>query len=220
MPDDDGSNVVTLHPAAGKSKRGTKQGRKANSPQGATSGAKAITAKTLEGRAIELRLRGYSLEAIADELGWETPSAAYKAIMRGLAVEYPEAQRDQLRRLELAKLDRLEAAHTPAATNGVPVMIEDEPLLDREGYAVMTPPSEKSAGVVIRCIQMRSKLQGLEAPVQVALSTREGEAVEINVTHSLDPAFVAAAELVRDRIVRQSIERAGDVIDVTPPDLV
>jgi hypothetical protein len=197
VPDDDTTNVVQLKPPAAK-RRGNKKGRQPAGAIGPISGAKEITAQQKEARAIELRLRQYTLQQIADELGWETPSAAYKAIMRGLAAEYPEAQRDQLRRMEIARLDDVERITWPDALAG----------------------DDRARNTILKCIAQRSKLNGLEAPQQVTLSTREGEPVEVNVTHSLDPAFVAAAELVRSRIVQQSIERAGDVVDVTPTDTV
>ncbi len=189
---DDQDNVVTLHQPK---PRGNKRGRKAGSPAGPISGAKEITAQQKSARAIELRLRGYTLQQVADEIGYQDPSGAYSAIMRGLAAELPEAQRDQLRRVEVAKLNEVERITWPDALAG----------------------DDKARNTILRCIAQRSKLNGLEAPQQVQLSTREGEPVEVNVTHSLDPAFVAAAELVRSRIVQQSIERAGDgVIDVIP----
>lgn len=219
MPDDE-SNVVTLRPSGDKPS-GNKKGRKAGSPAGPISGAKAITAEQRTARAIELRLRNYTLQQIADEVGYSDPSSAFKAIMRGLAAELPEAQRDQLRRLEVAKLNALEEAHRPAATLGE--IVHDaagDPLYDSDGHVLRYRPDEKAARIVLSCIDRRSRLLGLDAPQQVTLSTREGEPVEVNVTHSLDAAFVQAAELVRSRIVQQSIERAGDVVDVTPTDAV
>lgn len=197
MPDDE-SNVVTLR-LSGDKPSGNKKGRKAGSPAGPISGAKAITAEQRTARAIELRLRNYTLQQIADEVGYSDPSSAFKAIMRGLAAELPEAQRDQLRRLEVAKLNDVERITWPDALAG----------------------DDRARNTILRCIDRRAKLLGLDAPQQVTLSTREGEPVEVNVTHSLDAAFVQAAELVRSRIVQQSIERAGDaVIDVTPTDAV
>lgn len=219
MPDD-GDNVVTLRPADSKP-GGTKRGKRAGSAVGPASGAKALTAEQKTARAVELRLRNYTLQRIADEVGYADPSGAWHAIMRGLAAELPEAQRDQLRRIEIAKLNALEEAHQPAATLGE-ILRDDagDPLYDSEGHVLRYRPDEKAARIVLSCIDRRSKLLGLDAPQQVTLSTREGEPVEVNVTHSLDAAFVQAAELVRSRIVQQSIERAGDVVDVTPTDPV
>lgn len=215
---DDESNVVQLKPPAAK-RRGNKKGRQPSGAIGPISSAKEITAHQREGRAIELRLRRYTLQQIADELGWETPSAAYKAIMRGLATEYPEAQRDQLRREEIATVDAIQRAAFTAAVVGEFVFDQDgEVIRDTAGEPLRYHPSDKAQQTVLKCVAMRAKLNGLEAPQQVQLSTREGEPVEINLGLSLKPEVVAAAELIRDVIMRQSLARAGDVIDAHASD--
>lgn len=210
---DDPSNVVTLHPADSKPAKTKRRNRRIQT----ASGAKALTAEQKTARAVELRLRNYSLERIAKEVGYADPSGAWHAIMRGLRAELPEAQRDQLRRIEIAKLNALEEAHRPAATMGEIARDQDgEIILDSDGEPLRYRPDEKAARIVLSCIDRRSKLLGLDSPVQVQLSTREGEAVQIEISHVLAPDRMAALEAVRGALVADSLARAGDVIDATP----
>jgi len=92
--------------------------------------------------ALELRKRGLTFEAIAQELGYATPASAYNAVMAALK----EANREpveEMRELEAARLDQLQ-----------------ERLSDKAG------PDKDGVGIVdrlLRIMERRAKLLGLDA---------------------------------------------------------
>ncbi len=68
-------------------------------------------------RALELRARGLTYERIAEEVGYSSRSTAYNVI--NMALEAREADSvDELRRLELDRLDALHASLWPQAMTG------------------------------------------------------------------------------------------------------
>lgn len=113
-------------------------------------------------QALELQVKGLTYQQIADELHYATRSAAYKAVQRALASEQAQEQDrtvEDHRRLELAKLGRMEAALRPAADRG------DLGAVDR----------------LIKITDRRSRLLGLNvsvnAPQQPAAPVAEGDNV-------------------------------------------
>lgn len=176
---------------------GTKKGRKENQPAGSTSGQKAITAKAKQSQAVQLRLAGANLTQVADTVGYHDASAARKAIMSALQQMLPEETRNELRMREIATLDRLQVANFTAALNG----------------------DDKAATIVLRCVAQRSKLLGLEAPVQLDVRVREGELVQVEYLDLLNDETMAALAPLQEEMVRLSELRAG-VIDIDPDDVV
>ena len=113
-------------------------------------------------QALELQVQGLTYQQIADELHYATRSAAYKAVQRALASERAQEQDrtvEDHRRLELAKLGRMEAALRPAADRG------DLGAVDR----------------LIKITDRRARLLGLNvsvnAPQQPATPVAEGDNV-------------------------------------------
>jgi hypothetical protein len=142
---------------------------------------------------------GASLSTIAERVGYSHPSGAHQAIMAGLREILPEQERSDARRLELAKLDRLEMAAWPQALAG----------------------DDRAAATILRCVQMRAKLLGLEAPAQLDVRVREGEMVRVEILDVLNDETLAALKPFQEEMVRLSEQRAGaigagDVIDVEP----
>lgn len=176
---------------AGK-KPGTKPGRKESSAAGSTTGAKALEVARKQREAVQLRIAGASLQQIADRVGYAHPSGAHQAITRALAEMLPDSTRAEARRLELARLDRLEMNAWPRALGG----------------------DEKAEATILRCIGMRAKLQGLEAAVEVDLRVREGDPVRVEILELLNDETLAALKPFQDEMVRLSELRAG-AIDVT-----
>jgi transposase-like protein len=68
-------------------------------------------------RAVELAIDGASYAAIAAEVGYSHRGTAYKAVHKTLAERITEGV-DTLRRLEVARLDTLQAALWPKALAG------------------------------------------------------------------------------------------------------
>ena len=94
--------------------------------------------------AVEARRAGAAYDDIARQLGYRDKSGAYRAVRAGLAKALREPA-DDLRALELARLDRLQLAHWQKAAAG-------------DAAATHT---------VLKIMERRAKLLGLDAPIRV-----------------------------------------------------
>ncbi|MBM4484440.1 hypothetical protein GS443_14195 [Rhodococcus hoagii] len=98
-------------------------------------------------RCLDLRVQGKTLQEIADAEGYADRSGPHRAIQSLLG--RVEAEKvSELRELESARLDALQAAHWPAAISG----------------------DIKSADLVLRVSARRSKLLGLDVPDRVIVA--------------------------------------------------
>jgi len=109
--------------------------------------------------AIERRCRGESYAQIAEALGYKNPASVCKAIMAGMKRSYIEAGIEDLRKLECQRLDELQCALWPQAKEGNPAAI------DR----------------VLRIMERRARLMGLDMPVRQEVVGRDGQALVINI---------------------------------------
>jgi DNA-binding CsgD family transcriptional regulator len=116
--------------------------------QSATSGRRVI-AIDREAQALQLRASGISYREIAVALDISL-GAAHRVVQRGLErlVALSREEAEQLRRLELERLDGLVRGHYQRAVDG----------------------DVASAGVVLRTISERARLLGLYAPASVDVS--------------------------------------------------
>lgn len=94
-------------------------------------------------QALELRRRGLSYARIAQHLDYASASGAHQAVQRGLTTTLQEPA-DDLRNLELARLDAMHQALWPRAVKG------NVWAVDR----------------VLSIMQRRARLLGLDAPKQ------------------------------------------------------
>lgn len=115
--------------------------------------SRAVIAAERRARALQLRKEGANFDQIAEELGMSR-SAAHKTVQRAIAelATLAETEVAELRALESARLDELHQAVWPQAVAG------DLPALDR----------------VIRIMERRARLLGLDAPAKVASTNPEG----------------------------------------------
>lgn len=105
-----------------------------------------------ERRILALWIAGESPGVIADDVGLSesTVRRVRKAALERVT-PLRNAKAEELREMELQRLDELQAAHWQIAT---------QPLLFAGG-------THKSAGIVLSCIDRRAKMLGLDAPVKV-----------------------------------------------------
>jgi hypothetical protein len=185
-----GSNHDELAPRRAKKKPGVKPGRNARSGPGPTTGTKEIEAQRKSSQAVQLRIAGASLVQIAERLGYADASGAHRAITRALKAMLPEEDRQTARRLELARLDRLEMAAWPHALAG----------------------DQAASGTIIRCVGMRAKLLGLEAPAVVDVRVREGEMIRVEILEVLNDQTLEALRPFQEEMVRLS-EMRHNAID-------
>lgn len=107
----------------------------------------AIRAFERQRQALELRKAGVSFEIIADRVGYKDASGAYRAVRAALKKTLQEPA-DELRMTEVARLDQMLLGLWPKAIKG------DTWSVDR----------------VLRIMERRAALLGLDAPVKRELS--------------------------------------------------
>ncbi len=107
---------------------------------------KELDALERQRQALELRKAGVPYAKIAEALGYAHASGAHKAVASALKKTLQEPA-DDLRKLELERLDAMLFAIWPSVTKGI------QPAIDR----------------ALRIMERRAKLLGLDAPVKQAV---------------------------------------------------
>lgn len=128
-------------------------------------------------QALELRMAGYTYDAIAEQLGYRNRSGAYLAVDRALKATLREPA-DHVRELEQDRLDRLQRGVWDDAIKG------DSFKVDR----------------VLKIMERRADLLGLDAPKKVAGTTPDGK----------QPAPITRIEIVRPPDDRDPAAADGD----------
>lgn len=133
-----------------------------------------------DARACRLRSEGRSYAEIARELGFSEPTVARRAVERALVAVVAEPA-GQLRTLELARLDLLlgkawavlQAEHIAVSQGRV--------IIDPRNGEPMTDHGPVLAAIdrVLRIMERRSKLLGLDAPIKVETITVDQIEAEI-----------------------------------------
>lgn len=145
-----------------------------------------------------LRAQQYTWEEIARELGYETPSGAYRAYQRAIeAIIRPPAE--EAVKVEIAKLDALErkaweilrAEHALVSHGRLIVGEDGQPLPD-------TGPVLAAIDRVLKVADRRAKLLGLDTPVKADLTV-----------HQVDARDAELIELVNEARARQATEQDG-----------
>ncbi|MFK8851239.1 hypothetical protein [Streptomyces sp. Ac-502] len=136
-------------------------------------------------RLLELRRQGvrYDDERILT-LGYSSPAAARRDLNRALAAHRDEeaAEVSVYRQQENERLDALLEAAWPRAT-------QPSPVFDKDGNVLDHALDMRAVDTVLRLMDRRAKLNGLDMPVKAELSGPDGGAVPIGP--------VTAAELHR-----------------------
>lgn len=138
-----------------------------NKPNGSKSSPATLFRKQRLAAALELRLRGKKLEEIADLLGYDSRSHVYTDIDRGLTYAIREPA-EKVKALELMRLDTLLDAWWDSAM-GVPEQVLEADMLLPSGellpagtLVAAQPPDDKAAAVILKVMERRAKLEGLD----------------------------------------------------------
>lgn len=125
-----------------------------------------------ERKAVALKASGATYRQIADALDVDV-ATAHRTVIRALSAERHDAV-DDMRRVEADRLDRLQRAVWLDATNGSPAAI------DR----------------VLKIMERRARLFGLDAPQRVAVTSELDESIESLLADlaTLPPVDVPAAD--------------------------
>lgn len=120
--------------------------------KGATAMQRADTAAK-HARVIELRVAGWTMEAISAELGYADKSGVRYVLDRWVDDHAPTAESiAELRQRMLAQLDQLHAAHWPQAVG------ERDPQTGQW----KRPPNEKSSELLLKIAERKARLCGLD----------------------------------------------------------
>lgn len=109
-----------------------------------------------EKQALELRRAGVTYDVIAERVGFSDRTIARRYVMRALGRTLQEPA-DDVRRIEVDRLDRLQRALWPAAMQG----------------------DDKAIGSVLKVMDRRAKLLGLDAPVRTNVTLTDSVSAEI-----------------------------------------
>lgn len=135
--------------------------------------------------ALELRLAGASYRDIAQALGI-SPATAMQDCKEALA-DIPMQQADEMRTVELSRLDRLQRAVWPKAVKG------DLQAVDR----------------AIKIIDRRAKLFGLDAPQQVQITAND-----IDLDAAVDKMLRVAEMALEKEKSNHSVDDGQDDFDL------
>ena len=124
-----------------------------------------VKAAERQRQALQLRQAGVAYEDIAQRLGYSGRSSAWRSVMAALKHTLQEPA-DEVRTLELARLDRLLLGLWPQAAAG------NQGAVDR----------------ALRIMERRAKLLGLDAPTRQELSGPAGGPIEM-----ITPTDIASA---------------------------
>lgn len=125
-----------------------------------------------DARAVELRRAHLTYDQIARELGYQTRSAAYYAVQRGLGDSVLEAN-DEVRQMEVERLDELSrrALRVVATPH---YRIHNGELIkhpETEEYLLDHAPVLKAIETLIKLSERKSHLLGLDAVKRVEVLT-------------------------------------------------
>lgn len=119
-------------------------------------------------KAIEMRIKGFSLEEVASDLGWNSPQAAHKALKAALE----KAVIDDARTYKLIQIQRIEKA-----------------------VAAVLEKAEKgnlfAVRELVRLSKRLSEIVGSDAPAKFAHEGKDGGPMKIIVEYADDPADTA-----------------------------
>lgn len=125
-----------------------------------------IQARSL--KATAMRLAGARYDDIAQALGYNSRQAVHDAVKRVLR-DLPDESPEQVKALEMSRLDRLQQGLWPLALNG------NQGAIDR----------------ILRIMERRAKLMGIDAPTQ----TQVAQISEVQVVFA-DDAPIATPDAV------------------------
>ncbi len=142
-----------------------------------------VLARVREDQALDLRIRGYTFAHIAEAIGYADSSGAHRAVSRGLerTNNGSLAKAEELKAMEVARLDRLLRALESGINSGDPSSINS----------------------AIRVSERLCKLMGLDAPVKAEVTGKDGrpiETVDLSALAKLSEEELALYERLCERM--------------------
>lgn len=109
----------------------------------AATSPKKLTKKQKAAAAVEMRIHGWTFDEIAEALGYRNRGTVHRLVQEAM-VQTVEPPAHELRQLEAARLDRLQAAHFSSALGG----------------------NVKATDIVLNIMKRRAALLGLDMPIK------------------------------------------------------
>lgn len=127
--------------------------------------AEAIASHEKKIKAVRMREDGFSLEEIAEALGWNSPQAAHKAIKSVLDKAELEAAA-HYKQLQVRRLEKTLATVKEKSEKG----------------------NLRAAAVLVRLSKRLSEIVGCDSPARFAHEGQDGGPVKVVVEYANDPA--------------------------------
>lgn len=124
--------------------------------------------------AVRLRASGMGYADIARQLGYANAGGAHDAVRDGLRMSLRSAGSEDLRAIEAERLDRMQKGVWKRATSS-------HQVLDKNGVAVEVGPDPEAIAVLLKIMDRRAKLLGLDAPVKLQHSGNPDNPVVVKV---------------------------------------
>ena len=144
-------------------------------------------------KAVQLRSSGATYQDIADALGYESRSSAFRAVRRALQRWGSEAV-DELRVLELARLDQITLKLWPKVL-GRPARDHGDGTQDAP-----VPPDMKAMELYLKVSQRRAKLLGLDAPTMVDFTMDPSEMPGEQVVSNYETYLELVEQIANDQV--------------------
>lgn len=137
-----------------------------------------IKQRQRQDQALALRAGGWDYPSIARELRYASRSAAHTAVMEALNRQ-PMEDAPHMRDLELGRLDSLLRVALDHLHAEHPLVSDGRIVCDNQGAALVDYAAQLAAlDRVIRIMERRSKLMGLDAPVRKIIETVSEDALD------------------------------------------
>ena len=147
-----------------------------------------------EAAVVQLRIAGHTFDQIAQQLGLSSKSTAHRIYRRALDATVAEPAAE-LRQLEGARLDALQAQWWPRAVGG----------------------NVQAARIMLKIMERRARLFGLDAPQRVNVNTNELDAQIVDLMDQLTSAAVADAERAQLMAAPDELDRPPTILGQVEP---
>ena len=132
-----------------------------------------LTAAQKASKAIELRCRGVTWNAVAAQVGYSSAEHACRAVTNALA-KYPSQAADELRKIEDIRLDNLEAeawknyrtVQFQVCSRGLVTDDDGLPIPDNSHR-------DRALNTLLRICESRRRLHGLDRPVRLSIESQD-----------------------------------------------
>jgi len=161
-----------------------------------------LHARENQKKALQMRLMGISYPIIASQLGYKNHTSAYDCVMAALR-EIPKEAAEQLKQLEMARLDSLEIearkGWQKSQQDGTQTTTRTTVTIDGKRTTSVNRTFSQAGdsqflAVLVKITERRSRLMGLDAPLVVKNGTPQLPAINEYETMTLEQLRIHALD--------------------------